>query len=247
MADHPDWWSLLLSGAAWLAMPGRDSMSRMSALCRAWAPDATDDVVGTMFTAWHSGALRPMLLGWAAMTLAMVPPLAVPLIRHVAVRTFADRRNREIAAFLAGAVAVWLLLGLLALPLLALPLLAGLTMQWIGDPMVAACGFLLAALWQLTPMKRLALLRCHRTFPLTPRGWRADRDCAGYGVAHGRDCVASCWAMMFAAMFAAHGPVVMLCVQYIALTERQARQPRVRLSALVLAICAALMLVQPPV
>jgi len=168
----------------------------------------------------------------------MMPPPAIPLIRHVAVRSFAVRRRRAVAAFLVGALGVWLLLGFVGLPILA-----GASLSLFGDPAVAACGFLGAALWQLTPMKRRALLRCHRTFPLTPIGWRADRDCAGYGFAYGRDCVASCWAMMLATVLASHGPVVMLCVQFIALAERQARQPRLLLSALVLTACAALMLV----
>src|ERR1700722_6469024 len=71
-----------------------------------------------LLIAWRSGPLSDLLFGWGIMTLAMMPPLAIPLIRHVATRSFVVRRNRAIATFLAGVLVVWLLAGLVALTLL---------------------------------------------------------------------------------------------------------------------------------
>ena len=75
-------------------------------------------------------------------------------------------------------------------------------MRWLPARM-AASGFVLAALWQLPPVKRRALRRCHRTFPLTLTGWGAHRDCFVHGTGYGMGCIGSCWAMMLGLMLAA--------------------------------------------
>ena len=231
--DRPEWWSLVASAVAWLVLLSIGTIPGMSALCLAPAPDRALGFANTVRAAWETGALRAMLLDWTIMTVAMMPPLAIPLIRHVAMRSFAVRRHRAVAGLLAGVLGVWLVVGL-ALVLV----LAGVPIALFGNPVIAAGGFLITALWQLTPMKRRALLRCHRIVPLAPMGWRADRDCAASGVGYGIGCVTSCWAMMLATMLSAHGPVELLCVQFIALAERQARRPRYWLSALALVACA---------
>jgi predicted metal-binding membrane protein len=173
------------------------------------------------------------LFGWGIMTLAMMPPLAIPLIRHVATRSFVVRRNRAITAFLAGVLVVWLLAGLVALTLLG-----GAPATLFGWPGLAAAAFLFAAVWQLAPMKRAALARCHRTVPLGATGWRADWDCLRYGLTHGLNCVTSCWAAMFAVILASGGPMLCLAVQLVALVERRSLRPRPGLSALALLACA---------
>ena len=175
-----------------------------------------------------------MMRGWGLMVVAMVPVLAVPMIRHISARSFPQRRGRATGLFLAGAFAVWLGVGLAASVILALlP-----AVRW-----AAAVGFLAAALWQLSPAKRLALSRCHRTFALAASGWTADRDCLLFGARNGIACVTSCWAMMLAAMFAGHGPLLSLCVQGVALAERRSRGPCVKASAAVLAACGLIVLI----
>lgn len=175
-----------------------------------------------------------MLLEWVLMTLAMVPPLAIPLTRHVAARSFADRRERATIGFLGGAVFAWLLAGLVALPLIQL-----VPASWHGSPGLGASAFLFAAAWQLTPCKRRALLRCHRTAPLEPLGWRADRDCARFGFGYGRACVASCGVMMFASMLVTHSLGSALWIQAVAFAERRSRRAGPWVSAGLLAGWAA--------
>jgi predicted metal-binding membrane protein len=235
-ADHPEWWTLSISAAAWAVLLLHATTPYAWALCVSPAANTISGFGAKGWAAWQSGALGSMMVGWIAMTAAMMPPLAIPLIRHVAVRSFEFRRNRSVALFLAGIFGVWLLAGVAGVLVLVL---AEATGARFGDsPSVA--GFLLAALWQLTTVKRRALLRCHRTFSLAPFGWRADWDCLRYGFAYSLDCLASCWALMFATVLATHGLIVCLWVQAIVLMERYARRARLRWSALGLVTLAAL-------
>jgi predicted metal-binding membrane protein len=188
---------------------------------------------GAVSVAWRSGVLGGMLVTCLLMVVAMVPVLAVPLVRHVSARTFPGRRDGAVAFFLGGSVCVWLLVGVtvvLVLSCLPLP-------HW-----AAVVTFAVAAIWQFTPAKRRALLRCHRTVPLAPMGWQSDRDCFLFGASHGAGCVASCWAMMLAVMVAGHDPIMTLCVQGVALAERRSRLPWVRGSALLLLACGTVVL-----
>lgn len=226
--DHPEWWSLALSSGAWLALLVHGAAAGTDTLCLVGPNHA-----GAISSAWRSGMLGAMLLGCTLMVVAMVPVLAVPVVRHVSVRTFPGRRARAVALFLSGSLGVWLLAGVTTV--------MGLT--WLALPRWAAAAALaVAALWQLAPAKRWALLRCHRTVPLAPSGWRADRHCFFFGVSNGLGCIASCWAMMLAAMIAGHDPIMAVCIQGVALAERQSRQPWVQGSALVLLACGAMAL-----
>jgi predicted metal-binding membrane protein len=210
----------------------------ISALCLARSDGTSTYLSENFLAAWKTGTFHEMAIDWLIMTLAMLPLLAVSPIRHVAIRSFAARRQRSILVFLAAACLPWLMLGLISLSILA-----AMPRSWTGNPVVIASGFIVAALWQITPMKHLALYRCHRTFPLAPTGWQADRDCAAHGFAYGQICVVSCWAMMLAATLASHGLIANLCIQGVALWERRARVPRSRVSAGMLIAAAVVVLI----
>jgi predicted metal-binding membrane protein len=187
--------------------------------------------------AWASGSFERALLGWCLMTSAMMTPLTLPLLRHVAARSFAPRRHRAAGLCLVGALAPWPLTGLGWLLLLAA------APSWTNSSLrIAACGFLLAALWQLAPMKRRALQRCHRTLPLSPQGWRADLDCVRQGLAHAHACVTSCWALMLVMTLAPYQILIAVCVQGIALAERRNCRPPLQPIAMTLACFAAITL-----
>ncbi len=240
-ADHPEWWAVAFSGAAWVVMLAHGQALHGWMLCASPPLNFGQGFVDNVRGAWRSGALSGPLFGWGLMTVAMMPPLAIPRIRHGASRSFAARRDRAIAAFLAGMLARWLLVGLVALPALA-----SVPAILFGVPKVVAAGLLIAAAWQLAPIKRAALARCHRTIPLSAVGWRADRDCFRFGLTYGLNCLASCWALMLVMALASHGPLVSLCGQFVALTERRARRPRFAVSAMALAACAPFFLIGLP-
>jgi predicted metal-binding membrane protein len=184
----------------------------------------TGDGVGV--PAWATGTLD-----WSLMTVAMMVPLVLGPIRVVAARSLWRRRQRAIVGFLAGYLSRWLAAGLaISVVLAALD-----SERWLGLPAVAAAGFAAALVWQLTPSKRRALRSCHRTLPLAPQGWRADRDCFRYGWAISGYCIVSCWVLMLACLLAGHGAAAMVGAFVAGVAERFAFRPDQRVTLGVLA------------
>src|SRR5260370_3665377 len=70
----------------------------------------------------------------------------------------------------------------------------------------ACAAFAAAGAWQLTRTKRIALTGCHRSAPLAPHGWRADRDCLQFGDLIGTRCIGRCSALMLASFAGGHSP-----------------------------------------
>src|SRR5262249_33671846 len=101
---------------------------------------------------------------------------------------------------------------------------------------VAIPAYGAAILWQLTPFKRRALWRCHRTVPLAIESWRADLCCLRVGTGAGLDCLSSCWLLMALPLLTPHNWALMACVQAAMVCERyqRARYPRRTPSVLLL-------------
>src|SRR5260370_4358321 len=111
VAAHPEWWSLAISAAAWIVLFGQTPMPALSELCLAPGGAAPSDFADRLRVAWDKVVGGRMLLDWALMTLAMAPPLAIPLVRHVAIRSFSRRRHLALAEFLGGALLALLIVG----------------------------------------------------------------------------------------------------------------------------------------
>lgn len=206
---HPEWWSLGLSAIAWLLILVRI--------------DARGVGFNVSHGHHHPGAAAydgpPWLLEtfrWLLMVLAMMLPLVVGSIRIAAARSVWERRHRAVLGFLLGYVGAWLIAGVL----ISWAVTGLRTYNWLKPAMVAGMGFAVAAGWQLTPTKRRALRSCHRTMPLVPHGWRADRDCLRYGWMIGGGCLISCWALMAACAFAGHTVWGMVCASSVGIAER---------------------------
>jgi predicted metal-binding membrane protein len=153
------------------------------------------------------------LTSWMLMVIAMMIPTLIAPARFAAFRSLWPRRHRAILGLLLGYVAVWTLAGLVWQSILALT-------GWSAGPLASAIAFAVAAAWQITSAKRRSLKACHRSRPLSPVGWRADLDCVAYGLAHGAQCVVSCWLLMIAAMLPARSAPAMIAVAVICIVER---------------------------
>lgn len=174
-----------VSGPLWVCVTGMTGMgggAGSHATAGPFAPDAF-------------GVGVPM---WALMAVAMMVPTAMPAVRHVGSKSLYWRRRRATAEFLAVYVGLWALFGAVALGFLA---------AWgpARSRYALAAALLLAALWQLTPLKQRAQRACHRSRPLPPRGWRAGAGVADFALRYGTACLASCWAMMLAATVSGPG------------------------------------------
>ena len=226
---HPEWWSLGLCAAAWLLI-----------IWKAVAP-----TVGLPVSQLHSGhgmspelateqvAWSAQIFWWLVMVVAMMFPMVLEPIQITAARSLWRRRNRAIAGFLLGYVGLWTLFGLGA-SLLSIVLVE----TGLRPGTVAGVAFGIAVLWQVTPIRRRAVRACHRTIPIAPSGWRADRDCVRYGWKIGNACVISCWALMLACMLSGHSMPAMIAVTTIGWIERNKRQPNQRLLCAVIASLA---------
>jgi predicted metal-binding membrane protein len=221
---HPEAWAMLASFAAWLMLATEHL---------AGGGHSLGIVVGSdhLTPLWSAGnRWLQQLTNGAIMLVAMMPPLVIPQIRVTALRSLWVRRHRAVAGFLLGYLGVWLIV--IAAAALLSAVLAG--QSWAPTPLVAAVAFLAAGVWQLTAIKSVGLRGCHRTIPLAPTGWRADRDCARYGFVTGRSCLLSCWAIMLACMLAEHDLLTMVCASGVVLAERFVFRPNQRVLATVL-------------
>lgn len=138
--------------------------------------------------------------GWALMVAAMMLPLQLAPVRHIRVRSFARRRLRAIALFLAGYAAIWLAAGAV---LVSLALL--LRLDFADSVGLLVGGVMLAAVWQASPLKQLCLNRCHDRPALAAFGRAADRDALVFGLTQGWWCFGAGWALMLLPLLVAQG------------------------------------------
>jgi hypothetical protein len=177
----PEYWMLALSAVAWVSLVTlqRGHVHRLG-----------------MLADWSH---------WMLMVMAMMIPMRIDAVRLIAERSLWSRRQRSITGYLIGYVSVWAV--------------AGVPLAWAKaafelpnkiDWMVgAAIGFFVAAAWLVSPWKAVAVRMCHRARSLSPLGWRADRDCVGYGWISGCGCAFNCWPLMLGCWLSRHSPVIM--------------------------------------
>ena len=116
---------------------------------------------------------------------------------------------------------------------------ASLRTQFRLQPAAAAAvGFGAALLWQVTTLKRRALLACHRTQPLAPAGWRADLDCLRFGWTIGVSCLVSCWALMLACLLSGHSLPAMFGATAVGWGERNMSPLHTRFTCALIATLA---------
>jgi predicted metal-binding membrane protein len=215
---HPEWWVYAVAAGAW------------AALAVAALPDATA----------HAGHVHPAgdgatsgLPHAALMSLAMMAPLAAPAARYVATTSFRSRRQRALVTFLAGYLATWTVVAA------AIAVVVAAVTDAAGAAAAGAIAVGLAGAWQLARPKRSALARCRRAASVAGEGWRATRDCARFGVVHAGRCTVTCGSLMAAAAALGHSLPVMAVVFGLQVHERAARAYRPLVSAVGLALVAA--------
>jgi predicted metal-binding membrane protein len=246
---RPTLWVEIGIAAAWIALILGSTMAQGSSPSPTWAKGALwvceigAHGSGGGHTGGSAGLDGGLILAgapmWLLMATAMMVPASMPAVSHVGTKSLFWRRRRATVEFLAVFLALWIAVGAAVLePLSAWGL--------VGSTYGLAAALALAALWQLTPLKRKAMLACHRSRPLPPRGWRASAGVVDFALHNGSACVASCWAMMLAASLA--GPTSLLWMggmTGVMTAEKVAEKPRAasrRVAALLgVAACGALL------
>jgi predicted metal-binding membrane protein len=149
------------------------------------------------------GAFSWFLGVWVVMMAAMMFPSVAPTVALYSRMT----RNRSLLlplAFTTGYVATWAVAGAAAYALVtAVGRISDSALAWdhAGRP-VAGAILILAALYQLTPLKDACLGKCRSPLGLLLGTWRDGRSGAfQMGTKNGAWCVGCCWALM-ASLFA---------------------------------------------
>jgi predicted metal-binding membrane protein len=174
---------LVAAGLAWWSTAER--MAGMDA-----GPGAALGSVG-----WFTGV-------WATMMAAMMLPSLAPTAAVFAV--LVRRELSRILLFAGGYLLVWSVVGIGVYGLFELgKSLFGGSLAWHGGGRWLAAGVLaLAALYQLTPLKRAFLSRCRHPLRFLDASWKNTRRGAlAMGLRNGGLCLGCSWALM-AALFA---------------------------------------------
>jgi len=189
------------------------------------------------------------MLAWVAMMGAMMFPAISPVVLLYA-RAAAQRTVAPLPFFIAGYLAVWSVVGLPAYAAwhaLAMPLADG--RAWAAR--LAGAVLIVAAIWQLTPMKSICLRHCRSPMGFFLKfGRRLDRPLGALrmGMAHGAFCLGCCWALM--AVIVALGTMNLLWMIALALLiflEKDARHGEgiAVVGAAVFALLGVLLLLAP--
>jgi predicted metal-binding membrane protein len=156
------------------------------------------------------GTFAFFITTWVVMMAAMMFPSVGPMV-HMYVNIQRGRRTRGMAAqpgatafFVAGYLVVWSAAGVAAyLAVEAGDRLGGSSIGWAdGGKWIAAAVLVGAALYEVTPLKRVCLSHCRSPISFVLASWRSGRlGALQMGVRHGAWCLGCCWALM-AALFA---------------------------------------------
>jgi predicted metal-binding membrane protein len=154
------------------------------------------------------------------MLAAMMVPLLIAPVRHIHNSSFARRRVRAIALFVAGYAAVWMLAGVV---LLALALAVRLAVPDSSVPLPLMA--MIALFWEFSPAKQRCLNRGHAHSELAAFGRAADIDALCFGLRHGVWCVGSCWALMLLPLLVSSGHVAAMAVVWVWLFAERLDRP----------------------
>jgi len=149
------------------------------------------------------GALGWFLGVWVVMMAAMMFPSVAPT---VALYARMARRRAPVAplVFTSGYVATWAAAGLLAYGVFdGVRSLLGPELSWeSGGRWLAGGTLVVAAAYEVTPLKNVCLSKCRSPLGFLLGVWRDGlRGAFEMGARHGAWCVGCCWALM-AALFA---------------------------------------------
>ncbi len=167
---------------------------------------ATDSVTATVAAArvWDPGPLALTFVMWAVMMVGMMVPSAAPAILvYSAIAT--QRRDSApgrvaVWVFTGGYLAVWTAFSLGATLLqaaLAYERLLRMPAMESASLVLTGVLFVVAGLYQWSPLKHACLRKCRSPLRLFMFRWRSGVAGAfRMGAEHGLICVGCCWALM---------------------------------------------------
>jgi len=227
------WWSAArmasdMTSSGSTAMGGMDAAAQMG-----------EDALG----------LGAFVVAWAAMMAAMMFPAIAPVVTLYG-RAAAAGRVAPLPFFVTGYLLIWTSVGLpayVAWRLLMDPISDA--RPWAGR--LAGLVLVVAAVWQVTPLKSLCLRHCRSPMSFFLRFGTGIARPAGalrMGATHGLFCLGCCWALM--AVLVAMGTMDlrwMAALALLILVEKNAPAGErvASLAAVAFALAGVLLLVRP--
>jgi predicted metal-binding membrane protein len=208
---------LLVSAAAWtllLIEPGTIPLLGSCFASNAGAAPPSRRMLLTMSPA-------SVGVNWTLMLVAMMAPVLIQPLYHIRLRSFARRRGRSIASFLAGYAVIWIALGAVLVP----TEVAAKSFAGEGYLLVAG-AIVLAFIWQLSPIKQRCLNRCHAHPALAAFGTAADVNAFQFGITHGIWCAGSCWVLMLLPMVLVRGHLAAMALAAALIFSERLEPPR---------------------
>lgn len=217
---------IVVAGGAWLSLLGVVPGITLPSLCGVITPQAwfaADSPVSSLLLLNPPGQI---LAGWIVMSLAMMLPMAIGQIDHLADRTGAGRPVGQ-AVFIISYFGLWLA----GCALLASIILIFRMIFQIPGGLTVALGAATAAVWQESAIKASVLRRCHSQPPIRWSGVGLLIDSTRFGAKTGLWCFIGCWPWMLLCMIAPYGLLTMALISPFLWYERFARTSPFRLSA----------------
>jgi predicted metal-binding membrane protein len=165
-----------------------------------WTAGQMDGMDGGPWTTL--GALSWFLGVWVVMMAAMMLPSVAPTVALYASMT-KGRTPLAAVAFVCGYLVAWAAVGLLVFTLAAAGQRWSDVLTWDRAGRWLAGGTLIvAAVYELTPLKDVCLGKCRSPLGFLLGSWRGGRlGALRMGASHGAWCIGCCWALM-ASLFA---------------------------------------------
>ncbi len=185
---------LAVTASAWVYLIYQHWQMTSMPMSEMWMPPSDT-------SAWKLIDFGLVYLMWAAMMAAMMLPSAIPMILTFSrISTKRYRASQKfIFLFVSGYLLVWLAfsiaLTLLQWQLHGLHILS--PMMDTESEYLAGVIFLVAGMYQLTPLKNSFLQYCRSPAGFLLNEWRDGAKGAFHmGVKHGSNCLGCCWAQM---------------------------------------------------
>lgn len=152
---------------------------------------------------WSSSTIAVVFVMWAMMMVAMMLPSAAPMIlsfdRISKKRSNNSTSRLDVLVFVAAYMVVWI-----AYSVLATGVQWGLQRFGLLTPMITSRSvwltssiFILAGLYQFSPLKHACLERCRTPLIFLMQEWREGLSGVWVmGIKHGLYCTGCCWALM---------------------------------------------------
>lgn len=212
---------LFLTATAWLMLAVRPGGTALVGSCCPPVSLESTFSADSLQQAFTRNPPALLVAGWLLMLAAMMTPLLAAPVRYVLDRSFARRRVRAVALFLAGYLVLWMAAG------------AGIVAVALGVRLYALTSFLplvvvagLVCLWQCSPLKQCCLNHAHAHPALAAFGPAADRDALRFGLMHGAWCVGSCWGLMLLPEVLSSGHLIAMAAVTLWLWAEQIERPR---------------------